>query len=269
VDLLLAAILALALTPTLGVLFAALAEGRAPELPRAVPPFSADALAGGVSLLLAGLALALLPWPLHPAAGRAWIGQPLLVWAAVEGAFLAPLVPALAGATPLAARTALRDAQIGAAGRCVVWLAASGALWGGFGWATADWPGRVLLGLAGVLALPAAAGIGPFATELSLSMAGAEEGLDEATVRLLRFARAARGGALAAVLVLAMLPLTAAAAPAGLALALATLAVLAVVIRRAAVGLPRMTLPAALRWCWWRALPLAVGGMVYLLLMQI
>ena len=40
----------------------------------------------------------------------------------------------------------------------------------------------------------------------------------------------------------------------------------ALLLRRAALALPRLTLPGALRWCWWRALPLAVGGLVYLMI---
>jgi hypothetical protein len=40
----------------------------------------------------------------------------------------------------------------------------------------------------------------------------------------------------------------------------------ALLLKRIADALPRLTLPAALRWCWWRALPLAVVGLVYLIL---
>ena len=40
----------------------------------------------------------------------------------------------------------------------------------------------------------------------------------------------------------------------------------ALLLNRLAGLLPRLTLPAALRWCWWRALPLGVAGLVYLML---
>jgi len=39
-------------------------------------------------------------------------------------------------------------------------------------------------------------------------------------------------------------------------------------LNRVAGALPRLTLPAALRWCWWRALPLAVVGLVYLIVIS-
>jgi hypothetical protein len=41
---------------------------------------------------------------------------------------------------------------------------------------------------------------------------------------------------------------------------------IALLLNRASGALPRLPLPAALQWCWWRALPLAVVGLVYLLL---
>ena len=36
-------------------------------------------------------------------------------------------------------------------------------------------------------------------------------------------------------------------------------------LNRISSALPRLTLPAALHWCWWRALPLALVGLVYLI----
>ena len=41
-------------------------------------------------------------------------------------------------------------------------------------------------------------------------------------------------------------------------------AALALSLRQLAGVLPRLTLPAALRWCWLRALPLALVGLIYL-----
>src|SRR6185295_16137905 len=188
----------LALAIILGLVFRWLAEGRAPRLRLRLPPFSAEWLAGLSSILLAALALALLPWPLHPAAGQPWVGGPLALWIALESAFLAPLLTGLLAPSALAARAAAREAQIGTAGRFVIWLSVGMALWGGASWAMEALPGRALLALAGLLSLPAAIGAGIFGAERSLSAAGAEEGLDEATSDLLRFARGVRGAVLLA-----------------------------------------------------------------------
>jgi hypothetical protein len=54
--------------------------------------------------------------------------------------------------------------------------------------------------------------------------------------------------------------------PVALTLLAGLFAVVALLLRRASTTLPRLTLPGALRWCWWRALPLAVAGVVYLII---
>jgi len=265
-DLLIAGALALVLTLVLGAALTWIVEGHSFALPGSLAALvrTADGLAAGVSLLLSAAALALLPWPLHPAAGRAWVGEPLLIWAAAEGAFLAPLVPGLLAPSPLAARAVVREGQISLAGRVVVWVAVGAALWVGAGWSAAALPGRVLAALGGLLAMPAAAGIGPFAPERSLNLAGAEEGLDEQTARLIGFARAARAGVLLMGLTICSLPLASIAAPAALLLVLAVFVAVALGLKRIGAGQPRVTLPAALRWCWRRALPAAGVGLLYL-----
>jgi hypothetical protein len=270
VDLFLTVLLGLALAFALAIIVGRLAHGRVPRLPRHADVLwtSADGVAALVSLLLAAATLALLPWPLHPAAGRTLVGQPLVIWAALEGAFLVPLLPALLAPSPLAARAASREAQINAAGHCVVWLACVVAL--AAGGTIEELPGRVLLLLGASLALPAAVGLGPFAPERSLSPAGAEEGLDDDTARLLGFARITRSAALLAVWSLAVVAL--AGRPGDtlpfpgpmLIAALALVAVAALILGRYGAERPLRTLPAALRWCWWRALPLALAGIVYL-----
>jgi hypothetical protein len=229
---------------------------------------SLDALLSLASLLLAALALALLPWPLHPAAGWPLAGGPIALWAALEGAFLLPVLPGLLAPSPLGARAASREAQISIAGRCVIWLALGGALWGGAGWSLVGLPGRALMTLSGLLALPAAIGAGPFGAERSLNPAGAEEGLDEATAALVRFARTARGAVLLAALIIASLPLAMIRPWVALLLIAGLFVLVALVLRRVAGTLPRLTLPAGLRWCWWRALPLAVAGLVYLVVIS-
>src|SRR5262249_40336308 len=145
----------------------------------------------------------------------------------------------------------------------VIWLAIGTALWSGAGWAPIELPGRALAALAGLLALPAVAGVGPFGAERSLSAAGAEEGLDEATAGLLRFARTQRGAALPAGPIVAALPPALLRPPVALALIIVLFLSAALLLRRVALALPRLTLPGALHWCWWRALPLAVAGAVY------
>jgi hypothetical protein len=257
----------LVLALALGLLLGWLGERR---LPLARPPspralLTLDGAAASASMLLAGLALALLPWPYHLAASWPLIGQPVALWCALEGSFwLAQLAGALAPA-PLAARGAARELQMSAAGRCVVWLAIGCALWGGAGWSLIALPGRLLVGLAGALALPAAIGAGPFGAELSLSAAGAEEGLDEGPAALVRLARQARGAALLAALAVASAPRPPAAQPwASLLLIIALFAVAALLLRQMSAAMPRLTLPAALRWCWWRALPLALAGLSYM-----
>lgn len=232
--------------------------------PRAVQ-LGMDSLAGLLSIALTTLALALLPWPLHPAAGSGWLaeGSPLALWVAIEGACLVPLLPGLLAPSPFAARAASREAQIGFAGRCVLWFALGIALWSGMGWRSVEFPGRVLALLAGLLAFPAAAGIGPFGPERSLSAAGMEEGLDEVTAGLMRFARGVRGAALLAMLLVASVSLPVLEPWVLLTLDVALFVVVTLLVRRIVAGLPRLPLPNALRWCWWRALPLAVAALVY------
>lgn len=227
---------------------------------------SPDGLFSLASILLAAAALALLPWPLHPSAGWPLIGDPVVLWATLEGAFLLPLLPSVLAPSPLGERAAYREGQISVAGRCVVWLALGAALWAGADWTARALPGRGLVSLAGLLALPAAIGVGPFGAERSLNPAGAEEGLDEATAALVRFARRLRGAALLAMLIVVSLPSTLLRPWIALLVGAGLFVLVALLLNRLAGLLPRLTLPAALRWCWWRALPLAVAGLVYLLL---
>src|SRR5439155_23621929 len=121
----------LALAIVLALLFGWLAQGRAPLGRLRLQGLSADGLASAASIVLAALALALLPWPLHPAAGWSWLASrsPLALWAALEGAFLVPLAPGLLRPSPLGARAASREGQMGVAGRFVIWMAIGTALW--------------------------------------------------------------------------------------------------------------------------------------------
>jgi hypothetical protein len=127
--------------------------------------------------------------------------------------------------------------------------------------------GRALLLVAGLLVLPAAAGLGPFAPERSLTAAGAEVGLDDPAKALLRLARTVRGAALLILLIAVALAPVALRPVLALLIALAVLLVYGLALR-AATGLPYFTLPAALRWCWTRALPLALTGLLVLVLLE-
>lgn len=271
----------LALVLALGVAFTWLFARQVPAatLLNSAPLRSLAGLAALASLVLTGVGMALLPWPYHPASAWAIIGNPAVLWALFEGSFLLPLLPGFLSPQPLVARAAAREAQIGAAGRCLFWLAAGSGLWLGARWSLLSIPGYILLLLAGLLALPAAMGQGPYGPELSLSQAGAEEGLDVPTSTLVRFARLTRGAALLATLAVALLPAFSGAgtppalqqrattqiAPwAGLAIIAGLFVAAALVLRQVSELLPRFTLLGALRTLWRIALPLAVAGLIYL-----
>jgi hypothetical protein len=260
----------------LGGLFALLAEGRL-VLPGFGASIGAEGLTGLASLVLAGLALALLPWPLHPAAHWRAVGSAATLWAVVEAAYLLPLLPGLLDPAPLVSRAAVREAQMGVAGRAVIWLAVGAGLWPEATWSTRTLLGHILLLVGGLLAFPAAAGIGPFGAELTLHSAGAEAGLDGSTAGLLRFGRSLRASVLLAALIVTALPPVQPwgvrtgfqLVPAvGAALSLALFVVAALAVRQASVSLPRFTLPAALRWCWTRALPVVLVGLAYVALVR-
>lgn len=256
----------LVLTLALGGLFRWLLEGAvsAKITVLAAAVRSVEGLLGLASILLAALAMALLPWPLHPAPGWAWVGNPIALWVVIEGAFLLPIIPGLLAQSPFVLRATSREAQISVAGRVVFWLALGAALWVAQGWSAWVLPGRVLAALAGLLALPAAAGVGPFGAERSLSRAGAEAGLDEATTRLLGFARVTRAAVLLVALIVATLPMRELRGELAALLVLALFVTLTLVMRRVFVVLPRLTLPGALRWCWWAGVLPGLIGIAYL-----
>lgn len=253
----------LLLTLLLAALFRAVAERqpRPPGSGRLV--ISRQLLLGMVSIALMAFGLVLLPWPLHPAANWPWVGHLALLWVVIEGAFLLPLLPGLRSAAPLVVRAASREAQVGVAGRAVIWLSIGLALAQAGAWSLLDLPGRAVLLLAGLLALPAAASVGPFGAERNLNLVGMEQGLDNLSTVLLCFARTARAAGLLAALIVASLHTVPTQPLFALLIMLALFVVMLLLLRQTA-ALPRLTLPAALRWCWWRALPLAVIAFVYL-----
>lgn len=219
-------------------------------------------LVGLLSILLVGAAGLFIPWPLHPAATHPFVGQLWLAWVALEAAALLPLLPGMASGMPLAMRAASREAQLGIAGRIVLWVAVG---IGGYAGATFDdLPGSLLALLAGLLALPAATGLGPFSQERSLAPDGQSIGLDEAGVALLPLARLVRAAGFLGLLIGSAAPLSVVGVPASLALLFCISVGFGLALRWAST-MPRLTLPTGLFWCWWQALPLAVAGLVYLI----
>lgn len=253
----------LLLTLMLAVIFRVVAERQSMRRSAGRLVVSGQLLLGIASMVLMAFGLALLPWPLHPAADWPWVGRLALLWVVIEGAFLLPLLPGLRSAAPLVVRAASREAQLGVAGRAIIWLSMGLALSNGDAWLLLDLPGRAGLLLAGLLALPAAAGIGPFGAERNLNLTGMEQGLDNTAAALLRFARTTRAAGLLAALIVASVH-TVPTQPLFALLIMLALFVVVLLLLRQTVALPRLTLPAALRWCWWRALPLAVVAFVYL-----
>ncbi len=256
-----ATLLALALVPALAWLFGLLVSGEAVALARPAQGVrSIDGVAAAIGLAASVIFVAFLPWPvIAPPHGTPALVTVLL---ALESASLLPLIAGLR-AGQLAARAAIREAQIGTAGRCVLWLV-YGALSQIDSVAPIQVPGVVALLAGGLLALPAACAIGPFGPERALVADGPETNMTPPAASLHRLARRVRR-ALPPLLLCAALPL-AALGPLALGIQLAVYTVMVAALARLLADRPRLTLPAALGWCWWRALPLALAGMVYLLL---
>lgn len=268
IGLFLTAFMTLILAPGLGVAVARVAAGHHASI---APPgrfvVSADNLASLASILLVALALAMLPWPLHPAGDRSWIGRTVLLWAVIEGAFLIPLAVGLLSPVPRASRAVVREAQINAAGRLVLWFAAGSSLWSGADWSPATIPGRILLAIGGVMAVAAATGLGPFAPDRALASAGPDEGLDENSRWWATLARHSRAGLMLALLVVSILPSANVVQPVlALLLAVAFFTAALLALRQARLILPQYTLSMTLQWCFWRALPIALAGNLYLTL---
>lgn len=246
-----------------GSAYAALLRGRA-GLPAGLGALGTrEGLASAGGIALAGAGLATLPWPLHPAGGGpAWLWS----WAAFELAFLLPLLPALMAGAPQAARAAIREAQLGALARAALWASLSVALalhgrWMGVALAAH------LLALGGALAaLPAAIGWGPFGPEGRVTPGGTAAGLPAEGRALETWARDVRSGALLAAVLVAGLPAGALPPALGLGVVAVGLALGALLQRTFAGRLPRMTLPAALRFCLLWPLPLAAAATLALTL---
>jgi hypothetical protein len=215
-----------------------------------------------LSIILAGCGLALLPWPLHPLALDP--GVWLWAWALFEGAFLLPLLPGLLVGTPTVVRAASREAQIGVAGRALLWLVLAIGLLFPFTGGLLTLPAYLLIIAAATFALPAAVGWGPFAAETTITPGGTAHGLDRQTAVLAATARSIRTAVLLAASLVALLPRTLVPPWVGLLLLAVVFILVSLLFRRLTGRLPRQTLPDALRLCWWRVLPPVLVAGVYL-----
>jgi hypothetical protein len=221
-----------------------------------------EGLASIASMGCACLGLVVLPWPLHPAPSLVVLW--FWAWAAFEGAFLLPLLPALLAGWPPLVRAASREAQIGIAGRMVLWLALA------VGLLLPTGAGSLSLALiAAFFVLPAALTWGPFAAETSISPGGTTDGLNSAATALDTLARMVRCAALLAASLLALLPIALLPATplfsmAGVVGVLLAFELVCRLLQRSAGRVVRHTLPAALDICWWRGLPAALAALLYL-----
>ena len=218
-----------------------------------------------VAPALALIAIGSLPWPTLPWQAQARL-DPWRLWALVEASSLAIILPGLASQSSLASRAAAREAQIGVSGRLPIWIGVSVV-------ATAAGSGRsaafaiALAAGAALLAAPAAAGWRPFggvapgpdttdAPSQGVST-GSQAALAHWTRRLLAVFWLA-------LLATVFVPLPALAWWMALPLRLLIMLPLAAIARGSQGRFVNHTLPSALRWCWWAALPCAVAAVVLL-----
>lgn len=221
------------------------------------------------SMALAGVGLALLPCPWNPAnpAPTMWYWA----WAALEAAFVLPLLPGLLSGAPPAARAAMRAAQIGVSGRALLWMAMAVGLLLTDNWLIRDAAGQsplvahILALLAMALVFPIAAGWGPYANITGITPAGIEMGADDQPAReLAHAATVVRTAALLAASLVALLPVGVLLPLPGLLLWLSVFIIATTPLTLLEGRTPRMTLKGVLRRCLWRGMPLSLLAVIYL-----
>lgn len=217
---------------------------------------------GSALLLVAALApaaaAALLPWPGSPLAGAWRLDRLWLVWAILELSYGLALLPGLQSPSPASMRAAMREAQLSAAGRVVFWVAIGVTVWAG-DWTWQSLPAHVLALLAATLALPSAAGWGPFAPERSIAPGGPEGDLSRAAAELAQWGRAVRTTVVTTLVpVLALPHIPATHWGFNLALVVVVTLILATIGRVMNGNSVRRPTLDGLRWCYTRALPLAL-----------
>jgi hypothetical protein len=221
-----------------------------------------------ISLGLSAVALILLPWPglaelFGPQANWRWFGA----CAALEGAWLVALLPGMLAGVPTLVRSSMRSAQIGLAGRAVTWLAAgAGLALGELSWRSA--PAALLIVVAVAAGLPIALGWGPFGSLPGFRAGATDQAIDPEAAPLVNRARQVRQIALIVASFVFALPLAFLPALAGWALLVAACLFFAFALSRLEGQWPRLTLPAALRFCWSRAFPLAVAAIIYVVILS-
>lgn len=214
-----------------------------------------------VSMLCAVSSLALLPWPWHPTAPtQGWIWA----WVLLELAFLLPLLPALAAGEPATVRAAIREVQLGVAARSTLWITLATGLLINADWRLPLLPAHLLALTGALVAFPAAIGWGPFGAETGITPGGSERGLAPATLALALVGRVVRNAALLAAALVAVLPHAVLPPGLGLLILAAGFGLAGLLLQRFAERLPRMPLPAALHYCWLRALPVGLLALLYL-----
>lgn len=229
-----------------------------PDIIKAV--LSTDGLGAVVSIILAISALIYMPWPFNAAYSN--VAGPLLMWAAVEATFLVPALVAQTSSSPMVVRGAARSLQIGLAGRIVIWCAFGALYWANQTWSWSDVPALLLAWASGILALPAAIGVGMFRNDTALTGV-ITTGLNLSTVALMQIAADVRATVLVVMVTSSLIPDIANGIVRLLAIVLSTV-ISMVLIRIMIRNQPFVTLAAALRWCWWRALPPALLAIAYL-----
>ncbi|MFZ9858112.1 MAG: hypothetical protein ACO3F2_07265 [Roseiflexaceae bacterium] len=230
-----------------------------PDIMKAV--LSTDGLGAVVSIILAISALVYMPWPFNGAYSN--VAGPLLMWAALEAAFLVPSLIAQTSSSPMVVRGAARSLQIGLAGRIVIWCAFGALYWAN---QTISWdivPALALAWISGILALPAAIGVGMFRNDTALTGV-ITTGLNLSTVALMQIAADVRATVLVVMVTSSLVPLDFSNGVGRLIAIIVSTIVTMVIIRFMIRNQPFVTLAAALRWCWWRALPPAVIAIAYL-----
>lgn len=230
-----------------------------PDFIKAV--ISTDGLGAIVSIILAISALIYMPWPFNPAYSN--VAGPLLMWAALEAAFLVPSLVAQTSSSPMVVRGAARSLQIGLAGRIVIWCAFGVMYWANQTWSWSVVPAILLAWISGILALPAAVGVGMFRNDTALTGV-ITTGLNISTIAIMQIAADVRSAVLVVMVTCSMVPLEIGSEVLRL-IAIVAVTVLSMVLMRMMIrNQPFVTLAAALRWCWWRALPPAILALVYL-----
>ena len=111
-----------------------------PDMRKAI--LSTDGLGAIVSIILAISAMVYMPWPFNGAYSK--VAGPLLMWAALEAAFLVPSLVAQTSSSPMVVRGAARSLQIGLAGRIVIWCSFGVLYWANQRWSWLVAPAVVL-----------------------------------------------------------------------------------------------------------------------------